>query len=193
MAFAQRSPVVLLITGPPASGKSTIGRQLASELRLPFLSKDLFKESLFDTLGWTDRAWSQRLGYASTKLLFTCAAALLAAGGSVVLESNFYAEFDTPDLVALRDKYGCHFVQVVCSADPATLADRFERRALSTARHPGHRDGEHVAEWRERLLTQRWEALPLDGPVLTVDTNGADPGQYRELVRRVATLLDQTG
>jgi SpoVK/Ycf46/Vps4 family AAA+-type ATPase len=66
-------PLVLIITAPPASGKSTLGRQLAQRLGLPFLSKDLFKEVLFDVLGWSDLEWSQRLGRASMKLLFRSA------------------------------------------------------------------------------------------------------------------------
>jgi adenylylsulfate kinase-like enzyme len=39
-------PVVLIITGPPASGKSTLRRKLARKLGLPFLGKDVFKEIL---------------------------------------------------------------------------------------------------------------------------------------------------
>jgi hypothetical protein len=63
-------PLVLIVTGAPASGKTTLGRQLANALGLPYFSKDLFKESLFDSLGWQDRAWSQRVGGASTAVPF---------------------------------------------------------------------------------------------------------------------------
>ena len=109
-----KRPLVLIITGAPASGKSTLGRQLAQALGLPYLAKDLFKETLFDSLGWEDRAWSRRLGGASMELLFRTAAALLEAGQSVALESNFYAEWDTPQLRVLGERFGCQFAQVVC-------------------------------------------------------------------------------
>jgi predicted kinase len=165
-----RPLVVLIVTGPPASGKSTIGRELAAALRLPYLSKDLFKETLFDALGWHDRAWSQRLGGASMDLLFRSAEALLEAGQSVALESNFYAAWDTPRFQALAKRCACQFVQVVCTAPGPTLVERYERRALSGERHPGHTDATALHEWRPRLLTQRWDALELDGPVFIVDT-----------------------
>ncbi len=42
------------MTGPPASGKSTIARDLALELRSPFLSKDELKERLYEVLGSGD-------------------------------------------------------------------------------------------------------------------------------------------
>ena len=91
-------PFVLIITGAPASGKTTLGRQLAASLHLPFLSKDLFKESLFDSLGWQDRDWSRRLGGASMALLFRVRGALLEADQSVALESNFYVGGETSQL-----------------------------------------------------------------------------------------------
>jgi predicted kinase len=169
-AQTTRLPLVLIITGAPASGKSTLGRQLAAALSLPYLSKDLFKESLFDSLGCHDRAWSQRLGGASMALLFRSAEALLDAGQSLALESNFSATWDTPEFLALAKRCACQFVQVVCTAPGPTLVERFERRARSGERHPGHDDAAALAEWRPRLLTERWDALELEGPVFIVDT-----------------------
>jgi predicted kinase len=137
-----RRPAVLIITGPPASGKSTLGRQLAHRLGLALLSKDLFKEVLFDELGWSDREWSRRLGSTSMALLFRSARALLEADQSVALEANFYPEWDTDDLRRLGDSSGCRFVQVVCTASPQTLVERYRRRSLTGERHPGHTESE---------------------------------------------------
>ena len=163
-------PLVLIITGPPASGKSTLGRQLAPRLGLPFLSKDLFKETLFDQLGWSDRDWSRRLGGASMALLFRSAAALLEAGQSVALESNFYSEWDTPPLRQLADTFACRFVQIVCTASGPTLVERYKRRIVTGERHPGHTESEPLEETLSRLLDGHWDSLEVDGPVIYVDT-----------------------
>ena len=48
---------LIIILGPPATGKTTLGRRLAADLRLPFLGRDDFKERLFDRLGCRDREW----------------------------------------------------------------------------------------------------------------------------------------
>jgi predicted kinase len=53
---------LILVTGPPASGKTTLAQPLARQLGVPLLGKDTVKEALFDTLGTGDRAWSRRLG-----------------------------------------------------------------------------------------------------------------------------------
>jgi hypothetical protein len=60
---------------------------LARALGIPYLSKDLLKETLLDTLGWSDRDWSRQLGGASIALQLRSAEALLEVGQSIALES----------------------------------------------------------------------------------------------------------
>jgi predicted kinase len=181
-------PVVLVVTGPPGSGKTTVATALARELCVPYFSKDFFKESLFETLGWSDRAWSQRLGEASMALLFQTASAILRAGHSVVLESNFYARSDEPQLLALGVDFGCRFVQVVCTAPPEVLVERFVRREETGERHPGHAGPASFDALLPRIRNERWDAMALPGPVLTVDTTNADV-DIPALARDINTLL----
>lgn len=72
--------LLILITGHPCTGKTTLGKRLAEELNLPFVSKDDFKELLFDTLGWKDREWSKKLGTASYTILYHVAESILKTG-----------------------------------------------------------------------------------------------------------------
>ena len=44
----------VVLTGPPASGKSTLSRALAGELGLPLLAKDTIEQALLDELGAVD-------------------------------------------------------------------------------------------------------------------------------------------
>ncbi len=60
--------LLIIINGAPCTGKTTLGRKLAKQLRLPFLSKDGIKEVLFDTLGWEDKEFRVGLIHASWAL-----------------------------------------------------------------------------------------------------------------------------
>ena len=46
-AFVRR---IVLVSGAPGSGKTTLGQPLAAALGMPFISKDAIKERLFDSL-----------------------------------------------------------------------------------------------------------------------------------------------
>lgn len=68
--MAGRRPLLVLVNGAPASGKSTLAARLARELALPLIAKDALKEVLFDTLGAPDHARSRELSAASYDLIY---------------------------------------------------------------------------------------------------------------------------
>ena len=79
---------MIIVSGAPGAGKSTLAGPLAAELGFPLLSKDVIKETLFDQLGHVaddERRSSQQLGGAAMELLWRLASACPA----VVLEANF--------------------------------------------------------------------------------------------------------
>ena len=65
-----RPPLLVVVTGMPAAGKTTVAESLSRSLSLPLVAKDAVKERFYDTLGTGDLEWSERLGTASFALLF---------------------------------------------------------------------------------------------------------------------------
>src|SRR5439155_23018830 len=80
---------LLIINGFPATGKTTLARDLAGALGWTLFTKDGIKERLFDVLGWGDEEWSEQLSHAVIEVLFDVAETLLRTGVSVVLEADF--------------------------------------------------------------------------------------------------------
>jgi predicted kinase len=169
-------PSVVLVTGPPASGKTTLARAIAGELGWPLFAKDDIKETLFDTLGIGDREWSQRLGAASMELLAKLVREQLEAGRDVVAEANFRRPGELPE---------CRVVQVFCDAPADVLLERIRGRT----RHPGHLedDPEHLAAVEESLRAD-YAALPLDGPLIEYSVGGRTVDDVVAAVR--AALAD---
>ncbi len=70
----------ILITGIPASGKTTLAKYIASELSIPMFSKDQMKELLFDEVGFHSREEKVSLGVASMELMYYAAEQLMKCG-----------------------------------------------------------------------------------------------------------------
>jgi predicted kinase len=183
-------PTLIIITGLPGTGKSALARELAGYLALPLFGKDQIKETLFDTLGWSDRAWSRRLGAASVRLLFRMVEAQLAARRSCIAESNFHPDLDTPHVRAIAERYPLKLVQLLCLTDGPVLLDRYRARAASGERHPGHCDDVLVEELAPQLLRGRLEPLAIDGPIVEVDTTDFAAVDARAIAERMRLLVE---
>jgi predicted kinase len=163
-------PQLIVVTGHSSSGKTTLATALAHELRLPLLSKDTIKEALFDSLGWSDRAWSQRLGAAAITVLTRQLDAFLAVGQSCIIESIFRPDLDGPRLREICACCGFQPITITCSAPGPVLVDRVRARMAAGQRHPGHADTTWLGELEVLLRAGPLPPLDLGGPALIVDT-----------------------
>jgi predicted kinase len=156
-------PVLVVVTGPPGSGKSAIAASLRARLGLPLVAKDTLKEVLGEALGVDGRTDSQRLGGAIFVLLAHVVHELLANGVSVITEGNFTAQS-----ALFADLPSARIVQVHVTAEPELLRARMLERAGD--RHAVHWDREAADEVAARAATGEWAALPLAGELVEVDT-----------------------
>jgi predicted kinase len=181
---ARRTPIVI-VTGPPASGKTTLARAVAEGTRLPLLAKDALKEILYDVLGAGDVAWSRRLGLATYPLLYHVAESQVHAGRSFVLEANFASSEATDELRRLDERAPFRALQLVCGGDADVLVSRYLARAAG--RHRGHLDAQRVGEVREAIRLQ--VELDVPGDVVRVDTTDWASVDVRALVERARRWL----
>jgi predicted kinase len=159
----------IIVTGLPCSGKTSLGRLISRLHKIPFISKDEFKERLFDSLGWSDRSWSKKLSGASYEMMFYTLEELLEVGQSCVLEANFDPNIHSKPLARITEKFQTRVLQIHCVIQPEVLLERFKSRWKSGKRHQGHADQVVLPEM-ELLVRQKILPLELPGPVFELDT-----------------------
>jgi predicted kinase len=162
-------PALLIVTGPPASGKTSAARRLAEELQLAVLSKDTFKETLYEQIG-SDEELEPRIEGASLALLFAVAGMQLEAGVSLLVESNFDTHFDVGHFRRLRREHDVELVQVHIGGDTERLVAKFAERARAGDRHTGHGDSPADADdLREKIESGLWDPLDVPGELVHAD------------------------
>jgi predicted kinase len=182
---ALATPLVI-VTGPPASGKTTLAARLSEDCRVPLITKDGIKEAMLDEAGSVDRDSSQRLGRAAWAVLWHLAEVELAAGRSALLEGNFSSEHATGQLTRLAGKYHFATLQIHCAAPIDVLHTRYGERI--DARHPGHADAERVADIRP-LLDPELYLLPVSGDLIRVETSSLESFDYESVKATVDNHL----
>jgi predicted kinase len=163
----------IVVTGLPASGKSTLGRLLHRELALPLLDKDTILESLYDALGSRDRRERSRLSRASDEVLLS-----LAATARSAILVNWWRE----DVASRLLRLGVPLIEVFCGCPFEAAAARFEARE----RHPGHHGRARTPAEVEQAASQlrtTWRGPLGLGSLVRVDTS--DGMDARDVVSRV--------
>lgn len=186
---------IIIFTGLPGTGKTTLSRQVADVLGVTLIAKDDIKEIMYDNIGWSDKAFSAKLAHATFGIMDYVTEQHLKNGVSIILESNYSPALASEDFQNWQKKYGCSIVQIVCQTDVDVLARRYFERQ-HTSRHPGHLDNDTVEGYRagylKRIENGEDQPLKVDGPTRIVDTTDFSTVDEEDLVRWVRnhTQLD---
>jgi predicted kinase len=187
---------ILFMQGGPATGKTTIGQRLARSLKIPYFSKDGVKEPIFDDVGCpvaleTDEPLSGRkMDNAAITILFYLLEMQLQAGCACIIDSTFEARH-TSKLQTLMSQFPFTPIQILCRTEGSELAKRYQRRAETNERHPGHLDQVLLDTFdMEKLELTFQQPLDIGGRVLSVDSTDFKEDDYQKLLHSIEQLIN---
>lgn len=157
----QGKPLLIVVTGMPGSGKTTLSNAIANEVRCPLISRDAIKEGVLRTFG-LEVAANREVTHQVYKTFFANIELLLRSNVSLVAEAAFQHRVWFPKLSPLQEIAD---IRIISCAIPTQLAN--ERRMLRAKADP------LFNQYHPEPATKRnepFEALQMDVPTLSVDT-----------------------
>jgi len=168
------TPALVVVSGPPRTGKTTLAHTIARELPCLAICRDEIKEGMVHAAGdGFLAAVGDPLTQRTLPVFFDILGMLLTAGVTTVAEAAFQDRLWRHGLEPILGRARLRIVQ--CHADPAVGRER--RRLAHEGGQTAHATiiGDEVEDWRRSYAG--FDRLSLPAPSLDVDTtDGYVPG-----------------
>lgn len=178
---------LVIITGQLAAGKTSYGRKIAETLKLPFFSKDLIKEILYDSVcsDEVDYEVKRKIGASSYKVLYYIVEELMKVSKTMIIESNFSKE-SVPIIKNLLDKYCYNSATIRFVGNLEVLHKRFLEREKSSKRHSALMSNGLFDDFEEfKKASLKAEEFKIDGKEIVVDTTDFSKVDLNNIIREL--------
>ena len=121
----KNNPKLIIISGFPGTGKTTLARKISSQYDLPLVCVDALKEMMFDRIGkWEDFEIFDSVSKAAYDLAYHSIGLILSAGKSCIFEAFLRSEMAEQRIAKLKKEYECQILQLQMKADPYIMIER---------------------------------------------------------------------
>jgi predicted kinase len=170
-------PKLIVVTGRPGSGKTTLSKELGKLLYLPVVSRDEIKEGYVNTFNVSHDELPDNTNRIASQAFFKNIELLLATRVSMIAEAAFQHKVWEPEITKFA-KYS-DVVLIICEVDAQVAADRHLERGMNEPnREFFHRD-KRVTHFKETgivLAPAEYEPPKLEVCTIKVSTlNGYNP------------------
>jgi predicted kinase len=177
-------PHLIIVQGAPGVGKTRLARRIANEFSWQLISKDDFKEALYEKWGVPTADDTKLYGKVAIRAMYIAAEEYLKSGRTVLIEAPLEARFAIGGIAAIAP--GCEYdvLQLHVYCNPEVQVARFHQRIENNSRHIGHVDSVDFSLEDAIEAQERNQALP-DFITISIYTTEFNDAEYTDVCNKI--------
>jgi predicted kinase len=180
-------PTLVIVSGGPGTGKTTLARLIAASIPCGVVSRDALKQGLVHAAGGGTPSWGGPVSQRTHELFFSVLRTIIGAGATVVAEAALQNDYWRPDLEPLLDVAKTRIVH--CTVDPLIARERITSRESQIGfSRSGLVPIEELLDALDSgaMTFEQFEPITTVAPVFRVDTTDG----YQPSVDRILSFLN---
>jgi hypothetical protein len=180
---------IVIISGPPCTGKTFISELLSKKYNLPVIRRDRIRDIFSNIYGWNNRGLYLKNRVASQAVVFWVIELLSKRQQPFIVDSALWWKGDGCKLCALQKKLKFKALQFSLCTEGSMLWDRYKKRLFAGERHPGRIKYVDMDKLRDKILKGESSPPKLKGKIIKIDTTDFSKIKYKKIYREVENFL----
>jgi predicted kinase len=177
-------PTLVVVSGPPGSGKTTLAHKIAQAVGCPAICRDEIKEGMAHATPGFVAGPADALTMRTLPVFFRVLELLLRAGVTTVAEAAFQDRLWRPGLEPLQGLAQLRIVH--CTVDADLAFQRSLRRRQENPLRSAHADAGPRDAAERALIHDEFARVSVNAPWIEVDTTNG----YRPALREIMAFVN---
>ena len=175
---------IILVSGMPATGKTTFATWLSSEICVPLVSQIRIMEKYFELSGINEEEQRRALGHITSNLFWFFCEEIMKSSSPLIVECLFPNQMKKEIIDSLTKKYKYQTINVHLDTTIEIAHRRFHERSESNPSVEGARPKEIPFEHFEKG-TKNIKNFRYGNRIIYVDTTDFSTVSYKDIVEQI--------
>jgi|GEM_PF-1885909 len=176
---------VIIVSGPPCAGKTTLAEKLAKRFKLPIISRKMIRDLLFNTYDCEDLSIFNKSRQVGFNIMFILIKLFLHRSQSFIIDSAFNSDRSRKKICEFQKKYKFDCLLIDLRATGEVLWSRYQARIKLEQKRQDYFFNSRLRQIKKLAFRGFTPAPKISGKTIKIDMTNFKKVNYQKIIQEV--------